>query len=71
MNHRKLVTLAAMSALGLSFLTVGCGHTLSRTEETKVSSDGSVKTREKTVTENPDGTITKTETKKTSSPDRP
>jgi hypothetical protein len=70
-NHRKLVTVAAMSMLGLSFLTVGCGRTLSRTEETKVSSDGSVKSKEKTVTENPDGSITKSETKKTSSPDRP
>ena len=64
MNHRKLVTLAAMSALGLSFLTVGCGRTLSRTEETKVSSDGTVKTKAKTVTENSDGTVATKETKK-------
>ena len=57
-----------MSALGLSFLTVGCAHTISSNEETKVSSDGTVKTKSKTVTENPDGTITKKETRSTSSP---
>ena len=71
MNHRKLITLAAMSALGLSFLTVGCDRTISKTEETKVNSDGTVKTKEKTVTESPDGTVTKKETKKTTSPEKP
>jgi len=71
MNHRKLITLAAMSALGLSFLTVGCDRTISKTEETKVNSDGTVKTKEKTVTESPDGTVTKKETKKTRSPEKP
>ena len=38
-----------MSGLGLSLLTVGCERTISKTEETKVNSDGSVKTKEKTV----------------------
>jgi hypothetical protein len=71
MNSHKLLTLAALSALGLSFLTAGCERTLSKSEETKVSSDGSVKTKEKTVTESSDGTVTKTETKKSSSPDKP
>jgi len=52
-------------------LTVGCDRTVSRTEETKVSSDGSVKAKEKTVTEASDGTVTKTETKKTSEPVKP
>ena len=59
-----------MSAL-VSFLTVGCAHTLSKTEETKVSSDGTVKTKEKTVTQNADGTVTRTESQKSSSPPRP
>jgi len=71
MSPRKLVTLAAMSLLGLSFLTVGCERTVSKSEETKVSSDGTVKTKEKTVTESPDGTVTKKETKKTTSPEKP
>jgi hypothetical protein len=57
-----------MSALGLSFLTVGCERTVSQTEETKVKNDGTVESKEKKVTENPDGTVTKTETKKTEKP---
>jgi hypothetical protein len=67
-NQRKLITVAAMSALGLSFLTVGCDRTVSQTEDTKVKSDGTVESKEKKVTENPDGTVTKTETKKTEKP---
>ena len=65
---RKLVVLAVMSALGLSFLTVGCDRTVSKTEETKVKSDGTVESKEKTVKENPDGTVTKTEKKTTDKP---
>jgi len=70
MKPSKLIILTAMSAL-VSFLTVGCAHTLSKTEETKVSSDGTVKTKEKTVTQNADGTVTRTESQKSSSPPRP
>jgi len=68
MNHRKLITTAAMAALGLSFLTVGCEREISWTEDTKVKSDGTVESKEKKVTENPDGSVTKTETKKTEKP---
>jgi len=64
---RRLVTVAAMSVLA-SFLTVGCEHTVSRTETTRVRSNGSVKTSEETITESPNGTVTKTETKKTTAP---
>jgi hypothetical protein len=63
--------MAAIPALGVSLLTVGCDRTVSRTEETKVNSDGSVKSKEKTVTEHPDGTVTKTETKQNSEPVKP
>jgi hypothetical protein len=65
---RKLAVLAVISALGLSFLTVGCERTVSKTEETKVKNDGTVESKEKTVTENPDGTVTKTEKKTTEKP---
>jgi len=68
-NRGKLITLAATSALGLSFLTVGCERTVSHTEESNVKDDGTVKSKEKTVTEAPDGTVTKTETRKTTEPD--
>jgi hypothetical protein len=63
--------MAAIPALGISLLTVGCDRTVATSEETRVNSDGSVKSKEKTVTEHPDGTVTKTETKKTSEPVKP
>ncbi len=61
-KYRRLMTLPATDALGLSFLTVGCERTVSQTE------DGTVESKEKKVTENPDGTVTKPETKKTEKP---
>ena len=67
--HEKLVTLAAISGLGLSLLAVGCDRTVSDTQETKVKGDGSVQSKEKTVTESPDGSVTKTESKKTTGPE--
>jgi len=68
LNYSKLITLSAMSVLGLSLLTAGCARTISRTEETRVSGNGTVSTKEKTVIQNPDGTISQTETRKTSRP---
>ena len=67
-SHCKLLTLAAMSALGFSFLTAGCEREVSRTEDVKVKKDGTVESKEKVVTENPDGTTNKTEIKKTEKP---
>jgi hypothetical protein len=65
---RKLAVLGMISVLGLSFLTTGCARTLSRTEQTKVRSDGTMESKERTITENPDGTITKTEKRTTERP---
>src|SRR4051794_33168998 len=65
-NKFKVAALAFFSAVSLSLLTVGCERTVSKTEETKVNSDGTVQQKQKTVTEAPDGTVTKTETKKSS-----
>ena len=63
---RNIAMLAATSVLACSSLLVGCDRTVSKTESTSVSSDGTVKSKEKTVTEKADGTVTKTEeTKKT------
>ena len=67
-TQQKLVTLATMMVLGLSFLTAGCDRTVSQTEEKKVKSDGSVETKDKTVTESPDGSTTKTESKSKTDP---
>jgi hypothetical protein len=59
----------ATSVLALSFLLVGCAREVSHSETRSVSSDGTVKSKEKTVTQGSDGTVTKTEeTKKTTSP---
>ena len=49
-------------------MTVGCERTVSQTEETKVKKDGTVETKDKIVTENPDGTTNKIEVKKTEKP---
>ena len=67
-KQHKLLTLVTMAALGLSFLTVGCGHTISRTEQTKVKSDGTYESKENKVVQNPDGTVTRTETRKVDHP---
>jgi hypothetical protein len=69
MKNRKIVTCMAMATLALSCLLVGCDREVSKTESTTVSSDGTTKSQEKKVTESPDGTVTKTEeTKKTTPP---
>jgi transcription initiation factor TFIIIB Brf1 subunit/transcription initiation factor TFIIB len=63
---RKIAMWAATSVLAFSSLLVGCDRTVSKTESSSVSSDGTVRSKEKTVTEKSDGTITKKEeTKKT------
>jgi len=70
-NHIA-ISCVAVSALALSFLLVGCDREVSHTQSTSESSDGAVKSKEKTVTQAPDGTVTKTEeTKKTTSPEKP
>jgi hypothetical protein len=70
MKTCKMALLAATSALAL-FLTTGCDRTVSSTETEKVKHDGSVETKEKKVTESPDGTIKKEEEKKTTPPQNP
>ena len=71
-KNRMAVICVAMSALALSFLLVGCDREVSHTKSSSESSDGTVKSKEKTVTQAPDGTVTKTEeSKKTTSPEKP
>jgi len=59
------VMCVATSAMALSFLLVGCDREVSHTESSSVNKDGTVKSKEKTVTQSPDGTVTKTEESKT------
>ena len=61
----------ATSALALSFLLLGCAREVSHTESSSVSSDGTVKSKEKTVTQASDGTVTKTEESKSTAPSKP
>ena len=66
------VMCVATSALALSFLLVGCDRQVSSTKSSSENSDGTVKTKEKTVTQSPDGTVTKTEeSKSTTSTNKP
>jgi hypothetical protein len=63
--NRMAVVCVATSALALSFLVVGCDREVSSTKSSSESSDGTVKSKEKTVTQSKDGTVTKTEESKT------
>ncbi len=66
--NRVAVMCVATSALALSFLVAGCAHEISHSRTNSVSSNGTVKSTEKTVTESPDGTRTKTEESKRTTP---
>jgi hypothetical protein len=69
-NYIAIISTATFG-LALSFLLVGCAHEVSHTETRSVSSDGAVKSKEKTVTQSSDGTVTKTEESKTSAATKP
>jgi len=64
MNHMAVICVAT-AALTLPLLLVGCDRQVSHTESSSVNSDGTVKSKEKTVTQSQDGTVTKTEESKT------
>ena len=65
MNRIAVICLLTAS-LTLPLLFVGCAHEISHTERSRVSSDGTVKSQEKTVTQSSDGTVTTTEESKRS-----
>ena len=72
MKNRMIVTCVAISALSLTLLLVGCDRQVSSEKSSEVNSDGTIKTKEKTVTQSSDGTVTKTEeSKKTTPPESP
>ena len=68
MKTNKIVLLAVTSVFALSLLVTGCDRTVSKTETEKIKSDGSVETKEKSVTVSPDGTTNKTEIEKKTAP---
>lgn len=59
---------AAIAGLAFSLSLGGCARELSHTESTKVHSDGTVTTKETSVKQSPDGSVTKTEESKTTRP---
>jgi hypothetical protein len=63
--------LPVVLASALALLAAGCNHTISETKKSTVSSDGSVKTKETSVVQKPDGTTVKTEETKRTAPVRP
>ena len=71
MKNRMVVICVATSALALSFLLVGCDREVSKTKSSSVSRDGTVKSKETTVTKAPDGTVTKKQESETTSPSKP
>jgi uncharacterized lipoprotein NlpE involved in copper resistance len=72
MKKQIVVTCMAMSALAASLLLIGCDRQVSSENKSTVSSDGTVKSQDKTVSQSPDGTVTKTEQdKKTTPPQQP
>ena len=72
MKKHMLVICVAAFALALTFMLVGCDRKVSETKSSSVSRDGTVTSKEKTVTQAADGTVTKTEeSKKITPPDKP
>ena len=69
-NHKRLFWVAATGVV-LTSLLFGCDREVSHTGSATVNSDGSSKSNEKVVTQAPDGTVTKEESKKTSAPNTP
>ena len=64
------IALTALCA-GVAVFGLGCEQEIAHTRQTEIEDDGTVKTKEKTVTENPDGSTTVTEerSKTTHDPD--
>jgi len=60
MNRLISSTLVA-GALFAGAMVVGCDDTVSKKSETKVKDDGTVVKKEDKVTQNPDGTTTRTQ----------
>jgi hypothetical protein len=71
MKTYKYALLATFAGLVLGFASTGCDRTVSENEKTKVSDDGTVKTKDTKVTEHSDGTVTKTEENKKTAPANP
>ena len=68
MKLRQIFLIATSLLLGLG--AAGCSTTLEKSQKTSVSSDGTVKSKETTVTQKADGTVVKEQETKVSAPAR-
>jgi hypothetical protein len=67
MHRLSGLSIALVGAAGLLSLA-GCEREISHTEKTEIKDDGTVKSKERTVTQSPDGKTTVTEERKTTDP---
>lgn len=71
MRHPQQLIVSVLALAGLALICSGCEREIARTEETTIKDDGTVQTKEKSVTEEADGDRTVTETETTHKPDNP
>ena len=69
MKYLKVLFFA--TSLSAILVTIGCDRTVSKSESTSTSRDGTVKSKETTVTQKADGTTVKTEETKKTTPAKP
>jgi hypothetical protein len=67
MRRLQTLSIALFAIPGLLSLA-GCEREISHSEKTEIKEDGTVKSKERTVTQSPDGKTTVTEEKKTTDP---
>jgi hypothetical protein len=67
MRRFQAFSIAVFAIPGLLSLA-GCEREISHTEKTEIKDDGTVKSKERTVTQSPDGKTTVTEERKTTDP---
>ena len=67
MKRFQTLMIAGLACSGFLVLS-GCEREISHSEKTEVKDDGTVKTKERTVTQSPDGKTTVTEERKTTDP---
>lgn len=68
---KSLRYLLPVTALVAGFAFTGCDRTVSKSQTNSMSSDGTVKSKETTVTQKSDGTTVKTEETKKTVPAKP
>ncbi len=68
---RKAMNLAAVIAFLSPLALIACDRAVSSTSQRTVNPDGSTKTKEKSVTESANGSVTKEESTKTTPPTKP